>query len=155
MLPKQSFARGFQAKWGNEVHKVASIDLGYVTDTAGKRVQISKVLPVPAGSVAANVPKALAAGSEARAAKQGEELARYKAPLRQFLGEEAKGMAVVGTFLRAQPGFEQKLTELRLDRPGGIRLAVQAMGPFQISGEGQKGQPTVKVRPARRLRGKQ
>jgi hypothetical protein len=156
MLPKQSFARGFQAKWSNDVHTVASISQGYVTDTAGKRVQISKVLPVPAGSQKANVPKALAAGSQARSAKQAEELARYKGPLRQFLGEGAKGMAVVGTFLRGQPGFEERLKELRLDRPGGIRLAVQAMGSsFQVSGEGQKGQPTVKARPATRLRGKQ
>ena len=154
MLPKQTFQRGFQQKWSNSVHKVAEIKLGQVKSASGKTYQIGRVLPVPSTSQPANVPKDLAAGSQARDKKQEEELARFKRPLRQFLGDGAKGMAAVGGFLRDQPGFEQKLTELRLNRPGGLRTAVQRMGPeFQVSGA--TGQPTVKVRPAQRLRGKQ
>ena len=152
-LPKQTFARGAQVKWGNEVHNVASIKLGQVVDTAGKTYQISKVLPVAKGSAPANVPKALASGSEARSAKQTEVLSKFKGPLREYLGNESKGLAAVGTFLRGRPGFEKALADLRMNRPGGMRAAVEAIDrQIQITGVGQ---PTVRVRPQARLRGKQ
>ena len=154
MLPKQTFSRGYTPKFSNEVHNIEEIKLGRVKDTQGRFYDIARVLPVPKGSAVAAVPQSLAAGSQARDKKQSEELSAFKRPLRQFLGNDAKGMAAVGGFLRDQPGFEQKLTELRLNRPGGVRLALQAMGrEFEIIGK--KGQPTVRVRPTQRLRGKQ
>ena len=154
-LPKQSFQRGFKARYSNEVHEVASIDKGQVTDTKGRTFRIGQVKPVPKGSRNIDVPAELARGSVTRDRRQEEELAKFNRPLRNFLGNEAKGMAVVGTFLRQQEGFEQTLSDLRLNRPGGLRQALERMGPeFQISSTG-RGQPTVKVRPATRLRGKQ
>ena len=154
MLPKQTFQRGFKPKWSNAVHKVAKIKLGQVESASGKSYQISRVLPVSSTSQPANVPKGLAAGSQARDKKQEGELSRFKKPLRQFLGNDAKGMAAIGGFLRNIPEFEKTLEKLRLNRPGGLRTAVQRMGrEFQISGA--TGQPTIKVRPAQRLRGKQ
>ena len=154
LLPKQSFQRGFKARYSSEVHDVASIDKGQVTDTKGRSYRIGQVKPVPKGSRSIDVPAELARGSQARDKKQAEELAKFKRPLRTFLGSESKGLAAVGTFLREQEGFEQTLAELRLDRPGGLRQALERMGPeFQVSAG--RGQPTVKVRPTQRLRGKQ
>ena len=60
----------------------------------------------------------------------------------------------MGTFLRGQPGFETKLAELRLNRPGGMRVALEAIGGVSISGFGRAGQPTVGLRRVR-LAGKQ
>ena len=154
MLPKQTFARGYTPKFSNEVHNVESINLGRVKDTQGKSYDIARVLAVPKGSAPAAVPQSLAAGSEARSKKQSEELSQYKKPLQEFLKDGPKGMAAVGTFLRTQKDFEKKLTELRLNRPGGLRVAINSLGGFQISGDRKQGQPMISVRRIR-LRGKQ
>ena len=120
--------------------------------SGGKRYEIARVLPVSKDRQV-EIPKALAQGSEARAAKQADELAQYRAPLKEFLKDGPKGMAAVGTFLKGRPGFETKLAELRLNRPGGLRVALEAMGKdFEISAG--RGQPTVRVRRTR-LAGKQ
>ena len=125
--------------------------------SGGQRYELARVQPVSASSKAVDMPKALAQGSETRNKQQIEELARFKAPLRNFLKDGPKGLNSVGEFLRSQPGFEEKFTALRLgrtraDRPGGMRLAAEAMG-FKVSGEG-KGPPTVSLRRTR-LTGKQ
>ena len=152
MLPKQTFQRGYTPKFSNEVHNIEEIKLGRVKDTQGRFYDIARVLPVPKGSAPAAVPQSLAAGSEARSKKQSEELNAFKRPLQEFLSDGPKGMAAVGTFLRSQKDFEKKLTELRLNRPGGLRVAIESIGGFQISGD--KGQPKVSMRRLR-LRGKQ
>ena len=60
--------------------------------------------------------------------------------------------SAVRAFLNELDGFEQSLSDIRLSRPGGLRQAIQLMGPeFQISDGGRN----VKVRPTARLRGKQ
>ena len=154
MLGNQSFQRGFKPRFSGEVKPVDKIEGGVVI-SGGQRYEIARVQPVSKDSRAVSTPSTLASGSEARTAKQASELQEFRAPLNNFLRDAPKGMAAVGTFLRGQKGFEQKLTQLRLDRAGGMRLAIQAIDPsVQISGEGKKGQPTVQVK-RRRLVGKQ
>ena len=62
-------------------------------------------------------------------------------------------MAAVGTFLKSRPGFETKLAELRLNRPGGLRVALEGIGKdFEVSAG--RGQLTVRLKRTR-LVGKQ
>ena len=151
LLPKQSFQRGFKARYSSEVYQVASIDKGQVTSTNGRTFRIGQVKPVPLDSRSINVPAELARGSQARDKKRREELEKYRRPLRNFLGTESKGLKAVRAFLNELDGFEQSLSDIRLSRPGGLRQAIQLMGPeFQISDGGRN----VKVRPTARLRGK-
>ena len=150
MLGTQSFQRGFKPRFSGTVLKADSVEGGTVI-SGGKRYELARVLPVSASSKAVAVPKALAQGSEARSAKQASELATYKNRLRDFVKDGPKGISAVGTYLRTLPGFEQKLTELRLNRPGGMRTAIKATDPSLQIDEG-RGQPMVR---RRRLVGKQ
>ena len=151
MLGNQSFQRGFKPKFSGEVKKVDSVEGGVVI-SGGKRYEIARVLPVSKDRQV-EIPKALAQGSEARTAKQADELAAFKAPLKEFLKDGPKGMAAVGTFLKSRPGFETKLAELRLNRPGGLRVALEGIGKdFEVSAG--RGQLTVRLKRTR-LVGKQ
>ena len=151
-LPKTSFQRGFTPKFGAQVYKVDSISGGQVK-SGNKSFSIARVLPVPAGSSSSS---ASAPRAEAKLERRTTELRQYADALRDFLKDGKKGLASVGTFLRDQEGFTEKFTQLRLNRPGGMREAVLAVAP-DIRITAGPGQPFVSLapRPTRRLRGKQ
>ena len=106
-----------------------------------------------AGNVQASA--ALARGSEARQAKQKEELQQFVQPLKQFLQGETKSLTAASTQMKSVPGFTQKLTELRLNRPGGFKEFVKLFGDFEIQGPASgPGQNTIRTK-RRRIVGKQ
>ena len=84
MVGNQSFQRGFKPKFSNEVKKVDAVE-GGVLISGGQRYELARVQPVSKGSKNVEMPKSLAQGSEARTAKQADELARFRAPLKEFL----------------------------------------------------------------------
>ena len=58
---------------------------GGVIISGGQRYELARVQPVSKDSKNVEIPQSLAQGSEARTAKQADELARFQAPLKEFL----------------------------------------------------------------------
>ncbi len=83
-------------------------------------------------------------GSEQRQAAKADIMQPFKASLRGFLGDGTKTLTQAGRHLKAQPGFEDALARARLNRPGGVKQAIQMLGDFTV--QGARGQNTVALK---------
>ncbi|MEC7266540.1 MAG: hypothetical protein VXV74_03845, partial [Pseudomonadota bacterium] len=143
-LKSQTFQRGFKPRFGSTVYEVESINNNTVKSTTGRTFDISKVMPVAKGSKDVEVPKALVAGSETRAAAMKNIMAPFQARLKAYLADGPKTLKNVGIHMKLVPGFEAALTKARLNRPGGIKAFVQMFPDLRV--KGGRGQNTVELR---------
>jgi len=137
MLPKQTFARGFKPSFGGTVYRVDSISNNQVK-SGNKTFEISKVMPVSADSKSINnIPAALVKGSQAMDASKREKLQPFAARLRAFVQGGSKTVKQVGEHMKALAGFNQALSDTRLNKPGGVKQAAALMGLKVSGGVGQ------------------
>ena len=132
-LPKQTFSRGFKPKFSSQIYKADEIRNNQVV-SGGKTFQISKVMPVPGGSARVDVPAALVRGSAQMGAAKREKMEPFKARLRAFVQGGGKTVKQVGQHMKAELGFEQALSDARLNKPGGIKQFAQLFPEFKVSG---------------------
>ena len=109
--------------------------------SGGKTFQISKVKPVASGSASVDVPAAIVKGSAQMNAAKREKMEPFKARLRAFVQGGGKTVNQVGQHMKAELGFEQALSDARLNKPGGIKQFAQLFPEFKVSGG--MGQSTV------------
>ena len=145
-LKQVTFQRGFKPKFGSTVYLVAEngVDNNRVKSTTGKSFPISQVLPVARESKDVEIPKALVAGSETRAATMKNIMAPFEARLKAYVADGPKTLKNVGTHMKGVPGFEAALTKARLNRPGGIKAFVMMWPDLRV--KGGRGQNTVELR---------
>ena len=84
--PSRSFARSYQARYGDKVHAIAEVKRGYVTDTEGKAFKSKYVLPVPAGSADAANTEEMKGGSAQTDRLRLEALKPFKDRLVEYIG---------------------------------------------------------------------
>ena len=136
MLPKQTFGRSFKPKFSSQVYKADEIRNNKVV-AGGRTFELSKVMPVASGSARVDVPAALVKGSQQAEASKREKLQPFAARLRAFVQGGSKTVKQVGEYLKALNGFNQVLSDTRLNKPGGVKQAAALMGLKVSGGVGQ------------------
>ena len=108
----KAFARAADARYGGEVHQIAAVHAGHVTDTQGNSFQTKLVRAVPVNSLPVE-------DTKITSTKRG--LQKFRARLRRFLRTE-RSLPEVREFLQGLEGFAVS------SRGMGIVPAIQALG---------------------------
>jgi len=74
LLPRSTWQRASQPRWGSEVHKVVEFVGPLVVDSRGKLHETKMVAPVPIASAEQDVPKELRGGNPELQAQQRRKL---------------------------------------------------------------------------------
>jgi len=135
MLPRNTWARGHQPRWGDKVHRVDRFVGADVVDTDGGRFPVKLVLPVAATTVATKVPKELKGGTPARTGASTQTMQPFATILRGKLAEPL-ALQVAGRRMNEVDGFKDAMKEAKLVGIGSFRRFV-ALFPrlFKVEGE--------------------
>ena len=112
MLPRNTWARAHQPRWGDKVHKVDKFVGPDVVDTEGNRFAVKLVLPIASTTIAAKVPKELTGGRPARTGTSTHTMRPFSNILRGMLAEPL-AMQVAGRRMNEVDGFQEALTEAK------------------------------------------
>ncbi len=137
LLPRSTWQRTTTAKWGNEVHKVASFIGSEVVDEKGTRYPIRDTLPVGAASKDTNVPADLRGG--AKQLEQRDSLDDFATALNGFLGTEGLTLQGAGIKLRKVPGFSEAMAAAKITGIGAMERFLKLFPDmFVTQGEAQR-----------------
>jgi len=137
MLPRNTWARGHQPRWGDKVHRVDRFVGADVVDTDGGRFPVKLVLPVAATTVATKVPKELKGGTPARTDATTRIMRPFATILRGKLGAsgastasggklaESLSMQVAGQRMSEVEGFKEAMKEAKLAGNSAFRRFVE------------------------------
>ena len=156
LLPKREWPRADQARYSSQVFKVAGVQAGYVTDSAGVRTQVRFALPVPDSSASVELPMAIRSGDAARDAARRQALEPFITALKARLGTRSLNLRQAAKFLSTIPGYADAVKTARLVK-GGFRTIAQLYDDLELfGGDGDDTRVAVKgVLRNRRLNGKQ
>ena len=132
MLPKQTFKTGFKPTYGGQIYKADSIE-GNMVKSGDKTFPISKVMPVDPDTAKVEIPKSLVAGSEQRSAAKKNIMAPFEARLKAFVGDGRKTVKDIGVHMKAGVGFENALSQARMNKPGGIKEFVKMFADLNVT----------------------
>ena len=137
LLPRITWQRTTTAKWGNEVHKVASFIGAEVVDEKGARYPLRDTLPVGTASKDANVPADLRGG--AKQLEQRGSLNDFATALNGFLGTEGLTLQGAGIKLRKVPGFSEAMAAAKITGIGAMERFLKLFPDmFVTQGEAQR-----------------
>ena len=135
MLPRNTWARAHQPKWGDKIHKVDKFVGSDVMDTEGNRFAAKLVLPVAATTIPAKVPKELTGGRPARTGASIQTMLPFANILRGKLSEPL-ALQVAGRRMNEVDGFKEAMQEAKLVGIGSFRRFI-ALFPrlFKVLGD--------------------
>jgi hypothetical protein len=107
---KRPFIRSYQPRYGNEVHEIAKVENGLVTDTQGNAHKTRHVLAVPSGSANASHTEQMRGGNAIMERKQAAILEPYKKRISEFLGDLGRYEHEVANYMK-ELGMEQLMTQ--------------------------------------------
>jgi hypothetical protein len=136
LLPRSAWERANRPKYAGTTLKVDNIQGTSVKATNGKLFPLSSVTAVRESSKDIKVPKALQIGSRARDERIATALAPFATQLKNFMGSGVQTIPPASKYMKSTDGWEEAMTKLRLNRPGGFATAARALG-IVVSGSGQ------------------
>ena len=107
---KRPFIRSYQPRYGDEVHEIAKVERGLVTDAQGNTFKTRHVLAVPSGSANASHTEQMRGGNAIMERKQAALLEPYKNRISEFLGDQGKFEHEVATYMK-ELGMEPLMTQ--------------------------------------------
>ena len=135
MLPRNTWARAHQPRWGDKVHKVDKFVGPDVVDTEGNRFAVKLVLPIASTTIAAKVPKELTGGRPARTGASTQTMRPFSNILRGMLAEPL-AMQVAGRRMNEVDGFQEAMDEAKLTGKGSFRRFVELFPRlFKVEGD--------------------
>jgi len=135
MLPRNTWARAHQPRWGDKIHKVDKFVGPDVVDTEGNRFAVKLVLPIASTTIAAKVPKELTGGRPARTGASTQTMRPFSNILRGMLAEPL-AMQVAGRRMNEVDGFQEAMDEAKLTGKGSFRRFVELFPRlFKVEGD--------------------
>lgn len=147
LLPRSTWQRASQPRYGYRVHTVKDFVGPMVEDTEGRLPEVKLVGSVPASSAQQDVPRELHGGNPATQARQRRELQPYADMLAEHLRERGRDMSIheVSAFMRASTWWEAMQDERLQGKVALTRFLQLYPNLFEVFGEGTRS----KVRLAR------
>lgn len=142
LLPRSTWQRAGQPRYGSKVHVVKQLVGNLVEDTEGQRHEVKLVAPAPVASAEQNVPREHRTGNPARMEEQRRELRPYAGKLVERLQQRDGEMSIqeVYAWMRAMViGWWETMQQVRLTGQDALTRFVQ-LSPqkFEITGRGTR-----------------
>ena len=146
LLPRSTWQRASQPRYGSKVHRVKKCVGNLVEDSEGGRHEVKLVAPVPVASAEQEVPRELRTGNPARMEEQRRELRPYAGNLGERLQQRDGEMSIqeVPAWMRGMViGWWETMQEVRLTGQNALTRFVQLFPQkFKLLGRGTR----IKVR---------
>jgi hypothetical protein len=142
VLPRSTWMRASQPRYGNKVYILDFISGTEAVATDGTRVPLRDALPVNKDSKDTAVPRALRGGRQNKDDEKKGILQRYANILKSFLADGAITLQKAGARLRNQGGFSERMGDLGMNGPGSLKKFIDLFPEFTIDGRA----PNAKVR---------
>ena len=140
LLPRSTWQRASQPRYGSRVHLLEGFVGPMAQDTEGRLFDAKLVAPVPASSAQQDVPKELRGGNPALQARQRRELQPYADMLVEHMRERGRDMSIheVSAFMRASTWWEAMQEERLQGKVALTRFLQLYPDLFQVFGEGTR-----------------
>jgi len=133
-LPRSTWTRTGQPRYGEKVHTLDYISGLEAVATDGSRFPVKDVLPVPRGSSSVAVPRELQGGRPIRDEEIKAALQPFAVALRGMLGAGSMTLQLAGARLRAIPGFSEAMARSRLAGVGALVRFLRLFPEFAVEG---------------------
>ena len=142
LLPRSTWQRASQPRFGSKVHRVKQFIGNLVEDTEGRRHEVKLVAPVPEASAEQDAPRELRGGNPARMEEQRRELRPYAGKLSERLQQRDGEMSIqeVSAWMRGMViGWWETMQEVRLTGSNALTRFVQLFPQkFEVLGRGTR-----------------
>jgi len=133
-LPRSTWTRTGQPRYGEKVYVLDYISGLEAVATDGSRFPVKDVLPVPQGSSSVAVPRELQGGRPIRDEEMKAALQPFAVALRGMLGAGSMTLQLAGARLRAIPGFSEAMARSRLAGVGALVRFLRLFPEFAVEG---------------------